>query len=138
MIQISSRSILIVDFSPIWNPTTDSSRRSRFRSKIDNFWSKFDLLKDRYTDQKSRLKDQKSWLKDRNSQYNDQKSRLLSNGSIYIKKVDQNRPFLIKINLKSNFSIFLQSAGIDFVATIWNPTTNSDLKSQLNDDSNPI
>ena len=71
------------DFGPIRNPTMYSSPRSRFRSKFDPFW----------------LKDQKSLLKDRKSQLKVWKSLFIFKNSIYIEKVDQIRPFLIKIHL---------------------------------------
>ena len=43
MIRISRRSISIIDYSPIRNPTTSSNRRSRFGYKIDLFRSEFDI-----------------------------------------------------------------------------------------------
>ena len=76
------------------------SRLSQFWSKIDCFWSKFDKRS--------------------------KKSIWQSKKSIYIEKVDQIRPFLIRIDLKLNFQIFLPSAGIDFIVTIQNSTTNTD------------
>ena len=87
---------LIVDFSPIQNAVTKSSRRSRFRYKIDLFQSKFDLfrLKDWYKNRNGRLKYWKSWLKD-------QKDQFLSKKLIFIQKGSQIRPFLIKIKLFS-------------------------------------
>ena len=101
MIRIPSRSILIVNFGWIWNPMTNSSWWSRIRSNINHFRSKFDLfwLKDWYRDWKSQLNNWSSPLKDRKIQF-------LLKKLIYIEKKDQIWPFLIKINLKLNFSIF--------------------------------
>ena len=67
----------IVDFSPIWNPTTNPNQQSRFRYKIDLFQSKFDLvrLKDQYQDKKVWLKDRKNQLKDRKSWFIYQKQQ---------------------------------------------------------------
>ena len=45
--------------------------------------------------------------------------------------------FLIEIEQILNFLIFL-AAGINFVTKIWIRTMNSDQKSRLNDNSNPI
>ena len=47
-------SILIIDFSPIRNPTSNSSGQLWFRSKFDLFW-----LKDRFKDWKIGLKIEK-------------------------------------------------------------------------------
>ena len=101
LIQIPSRPISIVDFHPIQNPMTSSNRRSRFRSNFDCFQSIFDLfwLKYWFRDWKSQFRDWKSW-------FYDQKSQFLLKKSIYIEKVDQIWPFLIKIDLKFNFLSF--------------------------------
>ena len=74
-----------------WFDTTDSSRRSRFRSNFDLFWLK-DWSRDRkswFNDQKSQLKDRKSWLNDWKSWLNDQKSQFFIKKLILYQKDNQ-------------------------------------------------
>ena len=89
----------IIGFGPIPNPTTKSSRRSRFWYKIDLVWSKFNpfWLKDQFKDQKVWLKDQKSQLKYCNN-------RLKVN--FYQKQWPKQRNTFVFIHFRSNSTNF--------------------------------
>ena len=80
-IRISRRSISIVDYGPIRNPTTNLNWRSQFWYKIDLFRSKFDI--NRSLSIYFRLKD---WKRPNNCRLFNQKGRLINRKQQIISK----------------------------------------------------
>ena len=107
---ILSRPNLIVNFGPIWKPTTISNFQLWF-------WSSFDLFLIKKID-KSQSKDWKIWLKDRNRQLKDWKCQLISKKSIDIEKFDHFRLIFNLFPYKLTFSIWSEHNLIDFVVPI--------------------
>ena len=99
-IRIPSRPNLIVDFHPIWNPTTKLYHRSRF-------WSNFDLFS--ITIDYFGLKDRKIRLKDWNRQLKDRKSLLISKKSItfnlFLISLDTNQLFWYSPDIIKSISL---------------------------------
>ena len=130
-IQISIRPILIVDFGPIRISKVISNRRLRSQSEFDLNLIKvnwFQTFFDHFW-----LKDQK-WSSECQL-FNWKWSNLIENVKIN-QKFNRFQTFLIYFWLKlidfKLFDLFL-AAGINFIATIWIWTTNSDKKVNKND-----
>ena len=154
MIWISRRSISIVDYGPIWNPTTNPNRQSQFQSnfdkkidlfgykiylfryKIDLFWYKIDLF---------RLKDQKRPSKCR---LINRKWQIILITTINIKNDVQNDHFWsnsTNFRCKSNYLRYKWNyfrykwSGVESSWWFWLiSSTISDCKSWLEDNLNPI